>query len=177
MPNRKVAARIGYMTQASALYNELTIKENLAFFGGLYNLRGKALNERIQSVVSLVELTERVGSPISTLSGGMRQRVSLACALLHDPRLLFLDEPTVGIDPELRLTFWDYFAQLNQQGVTIIVSTHHLDEARRCTRLALMRFGKLLIADEPEELRRISGEDDFDKAFMYFASRGEQVTA
>jgi ABC-2 type transport system ATP-binding protein len=101
----------------------------------------------------------------------MRQRVSLACALIHEPRLLFLDEPTVGIDPELRQTFWEYFARLNAAGVTIIVSTHHLDEAARCHRLALLRFGKLLAVDTPDEMRHQSGESDFDKAFLYFAHR------
>ncbi|HEX8037430.1 MAG TPA: AAA family ATPase [Ktedonobacterales bacterium] len=93
------------------------------------------------------------------------------CALIHQLRLLFLDEPTVGIDPELRHAFWDYFAQLNTQGITIVVSTHHLDEAARCHRLALLRFGKLLAVDSPDGLRRESGADDFDDAFLYYAQR------
>jgi ABC-2 type transport system ATP-binding protein len=101
----------------------------------------------------------------------MRQRVSLACALIHRPRLLFLDEPTVGIDPELRLSFWEYFGRLNAEGVTIVVSTHHLDEAARCHRLALLRFGRLLAVDSPDGLRRESGESDFDRAFLYYAQR------
>jgi ABC-2 type transport system ATP-binding protein len=120
MPNWRVSPAIGYMTQASALYGELSVRENLAFFGALYGLRGRALDTRIQEVVDLVDLTERTRSPIQTLSGGMRQRVSLACALVHQPRLLFLDEPTVGIDPELRHTFWAYFAQLAARGITAL---------------------------------------------------------
>jgi ABC-2 type transport system ATP-binding protein len=171
MPDRRVAARIGYMTQASALYSELSVRENLTFFATLYGLHGKALQTRLAETLELVELTERAGSPVLTLSGGMRQRVSLACALIHQPRLLFLDEPTVGIDPELRHTFWDYFARLNERGITIVVSTHYLDEAARCHRIALLRFGTLLAVDSPAELKRQSGEDDFERAFLYFALR------
>lgn len=171
MPDHRVAGQIGYMTQSSALYSELSVRENLAFFGRLYGLRGRTLHTRIDATLELVELLDRAGSIVRTLSGGMRQRTSLACALIHEPPLLFLDEPTVGIDPELRHTFWDYFALLNQRGVTIVVSTHHLDEAARCNRIALMRFGKLLAVDTPAALRAQSGEDDFEKAFLYFAQR------
>ena len=175
MPNHQVATQIGYMTQSSALYGELSIHENLAFFGALYGLRGQTLQARINEVLALVDLQDRAKSLVQTLSGGMRQRVSLASSLIHHPRLLFLDEPTVGIDPELRHTFWDYFAQLNTQGVTIIVSTHNLDEAARCHRLGLLRFGKLLAADTPDALRQQSGQMDFEQAFLYFAQRTEPV--
>ncbi len=171
MPNRRVAPSIGYMTQSSALYGELSVHENLTFFGRLYGLSGKRLDERLRETLTLVDLEDRAGAPVQTLSGGMRQRVSLACALIHQPRLLFLDEPTVGIDPELRVTFWEYFARLNTQGVTLLVSTHILDEAQRCHRLALLRFGKLLAVDTPEALRQQSGEDDFERAFLYFSRR------
>jgi ABC-2 type transport system ATP-binding protein len=176
MPDRRVAARIGYMTQASALYGELSVRQNLAFFGALYGLRGRTLRARIAETLELVELSDRAGSVVQTLSGGMRQRLSLACALLHRPQLLFLDEPTVGIDPELRHAFWDYFARLNGQGVTIVVSTHHLDEAARCGRIALLRFGKLLAVDSPAGLRRESGEQDFERAFLYFARQRDAAS-
>ena len=171
MPDHRVAASMGYMTQASALYSELSVRQNLAFFGSLYGLRGRTLRTRIAETLALVDLAERASSPVQTLSGGMRQRVSLACALIHEPRLLVLDEPTVGIDPELRHAFWDYFARLNARGVTIVVSTHHLDEAARCHRIALLRFGKLLAVDTPNALRERSGEQDFERAFLYFAQR------
>jgi ABC-2 type transport system ATP-binding protein len=171
MPDHRVAASMGYMTQSSALYSELSVRQNLAFFGTLYGLRGRALHTRIAETLALVDLAERAGSPVQTLSGGMRQRVSLACALIHEPRLLVLDEPTVGIDPELRHAFWDYFARLNARGITIVVSTHHLDEAARCHRIALLRFGKLLAVDTPDALRERSGEQDFERAFLYFAQR------
>ena len=173
MPNRRVAPRIGYMTQSSALYNELSDRENLAFFGTLYGLRGKRLKERLAATLELVDLTARAASPVQTLSGGMRQRVSLGCALIHEPELIVLDEPTVGIDPELRIAFWEYFAQLNRRGVTLIVSTHNLDEAVRCHRLGLLRFGRLLAADTPAAIRQQSGQDDFEQAFLYFAQRAE----
>jgi len=169
VPDRRVAKEIGYMTQASALYGDLSVQENLSFFGRLYGLYGDRLRQRIDEVLTLVELAERPKFAVSTLSGGMRQRVSLACALIHKPRLLVLDEPTVGIDPELRVAFWNYFGELNAQGVTIIVSTHHLDEAARCHRLALLRFGQLLAVDTPDGLRRTSGAPNFDEAFLYFA--------
>ncbi len=177
MPNRSVALDIGYMTQASALYGELSVRENLALFGRLYRLSGRELRSRTADTLALVDLADRAHAPVNTLSGGMRQRVSLACALIHKPRLLFLDEPTVGIDPELRHAFWEYFAQLNAEGVTIVISTHHLDEASRCQSLALLRFGRLIALDTAAGLRDASGEDDFDKAFLYFAQHQAAASA
>ena len=176
MPDRHVARHIGYMTQANALYAELSVRENVAFFGALYGLAGRARRVRIDETLALVDLVDRAGSLVGQLSGGMRQRISLACALVHQPSLLFLDEPTAGIDPELRHAFWEYFARLNTRGVTIIVSTHQMDEAARCHRLALLRFGKLLAVDTPDRLRRESGEQDFDATFLYFARRQESAT-
>ena len=173
--DQKIASAVGYMTQASALYSELSIAENLTFFGELYGLHGRRLHTRTREVLELVDLTERAHSPIQTLSGGMRQRVSLAISLVHQPRLLVLDEPTVGIDPELRRTFWDYFGMLAGQGVTMLISTHHLDEAARCHRLGLMRFGQMLAVDTPLGLRKRSGTEDFEQAFLYFAERRTAV--
>lgn len=173
VPNSRVLAQTGYMTQLSALYNDLTAKENLQFFCSIYGLRGKEQGQRIQEILERVDLADRANDVVSKFSGGMKQRLSLACALVHHPRLVFLDEPTVGVDPQLRRSFWDYFAQLNAEGVTIIVSTHHLDEAARCSRLALMRFGKLLAQDTPQALLQQSGEDNMEDAFLHFASRQE----
>jgi|SRR5579864_1927550 len=173
IPSSKVAARLGYMTQLSALYNDLTARENLRFFCNIYGLRGKAQHQRIEEMLERVELADRADSVVSSFSGGMKQRLSLACALVHGPRLALLDEPTVGVDPELRRSFWDYFARLNREGVTIIVSTHHLDEAARCTRLGLMRTGMLLADDSPQELLRQSGQDNMEDAFLYYAQRRE----
>jgi len=176
VPNAKVARQLGYMTQLSALYLDLTARENMRFFARIYGLHGSEQNARILEMLERVDLAERANDVVGTFSGGMRQRLSLACALVHKPRLALLDEPTVGVDPALRRSFWDYFHQLNREGVTIIVSTHHLDEAARCTRLGLMRFGEMLAQDTPAELLRQSGKNDMEEAFLYFASR-EKVRA
>ena len=170
-PNRQIAKDIGYMTQNNALYQELSIRENLEFFGQIYGLRGRRLKERVEAVLETVDMADRARSIVDTLSGGMKQRVLLASVLIHDPRLLLLDEPTVGIDPELRLAFWDHFARLNSQGVTIIVSTHHLDEATRCNRLGLMRFGALLAEGKPSDLTTLAGKETMEEAFLYFATQ------
>lgn len=169
----QVARQLGYMTQLSALYLDLTARENLRFFAQIYGLRNSEQSARIKEMLERVDLADRGNDVVGTFSGGMRQRLSLACALVHKPRLVLLDEPTVGVDPELRRSFWDYFHQLNQEGVTIIVSTHHLDEAARCTRLGLMRFGDLLAQDTPAELLRQAGKTDMEEAFLHFAKREE----
>src|SRR3990170_1299382 len=125
MPSRRILPDIGYMPQMAALYQELTVRENLAFFARIY---GVATGSAVDEMLEVVGLSERAGSPVYSLSGGMRQRASLACALVHHPRLLLLDEPTVGVDPPLRVAFWQYFHRLNQEGITIIVSSHVMDE-------------------------------------------------
>lgn len=173
VPHTHTARQVGYMTQLSALYLDLTARENLRFFANIYGLRGKEQNRRIDEMLERVDLAERGNDVAATFSGGMSQRLSLACALVHHPRLALLDEPTVGVDPELRRSFWDYFHELNQEGVTIIVSTHHLDEAARCTRLGLLRFGTLLAQDTPRELLFQAGTTDMEEAFLYFARREE----
>src|SRR6266436_1799498 len=170
IPSARIAPHIGYMTQLNALYLDLTAKENMQFFCNIYGLRGKQQKERIDEMLERVDLANRTNDVAGTFSGGMKQRLSLACALVHHPSLALLDEPTVGVDPELRRSFWDYFAQLNSEGITIIVSTHHLDEAARCTRLGLMRSGALLAHDTPQELLRQSGKDNMEDAFLHFAS-------
>src|SRR5713226_1927797 len=170
IPSARISLYLGYMTQLSALYLDLTARENMQFFCNIYGLRGREQRQRISEMLERVALADRANDVVGTFSGGMRQRLSLACALVHHPRLAVLDEPTVGVDPELRRSFWDYFAQLNQEGVTIIVSTHHLDEASRCTRLGLIRFGVSLAQDSPQELLRQSGKDNMEDAFLHFAS-------
>jgi ABC-2 type transport system ATP-binding protein len=173
IPNSRVAPKMGYMTQSSALYLDLTARENLRFFATIYGLHGKEQEKRINEMLERVELADRANDVVNKFSGGMRQRLSLACALVHSPRLALLDEPTVGVDPELRRSFWEYFHQLNQDGVTIIVSTHHLDEAARCTRLGLIRSGDWLAQGTPQELLQQSGKEDMEDAFLYFASHKE----
>jgi len=174
MPDRSAAGLIGYMTQKSALYNDLTIRENLAFFAALYGLWGASGKKRIEEVLELVDLSARRNDLVGNLSGGMVQRASLAAALLHKPELIFLDEPTAGVDPELRLSFWEHFERLNREGATLMVSTHHLDEASRCHKLGMLRDGRLIAEGSPEELLQRTGADSLERAFLVIAGRGEK---
>ncbi|HUU04103.1 MAG TPA: ABC transporter ATP-binding protein [Myxococcota bacterium] len=161
----------GYMTQAEALYKDLSVSENVRFFGRLFGLSGRALHDATEAAIRLVDLTDRAKSRVDSLSGGMRRRTSLACAVVHRPRLLLLDEPTVGVDPELRALFWDTFAAWGKRGTTLIVSTHHLDEASRCDTLGLLRAGRLIAEGTPRELLSESGADTLENAFLAFARR------
>jgi ABC-2 type transport system ATP-binding protein len=169
MPNKAILSQVGYMTQASALYDDLSVKDNLAFFAEMCGLPPADSRARIAEVLDLVNLQNRAGSLARTLSGGMKQRTSLACALVHHPRLLLLDEPTVGVDPQLRVTFWSYFRQLADSGVTMIVSSHVMDEAERCDRLGFIRDGKLLAEGSAAELRAQAGTTTLEQAFLRFA--------
>jgi ABC-2 type transport system ATP-binding protein len=171
IPNKAILAEVGYMTQASALYEDLTVLENIAFFAAMCGRQDRAW---IDEVIALVELQDRRRSLVRTLSGGLRQRTSLACALAHRPRLLLLDEPTVGVDPQLRATFWSYFRRLAETGVTLIVSSHVMDEAERCDRLGFLRQGKLLAEGTAAELRRQAGRDSLEEAFLHFAAGGRE---
>ncbi|MBA7678819.1 putative multidrug ABC transporter ATP-binding protein YbhF [subsurface metagenome] len=175
-PSRKTAHLIGYMPQLHSLYSELSVWHNVDFFAQIYGMRDKHRREQqIEEVIRLVDLWPRRKDPVLSLSGGMKQRVSLACAIVHKPPLLFLDEPTVGLDPELRVTFWDYFTALTQQGATLIISSHTMDDAAHCHRLAFMRQGKVIAQGSPDELRRATGrpEATLEDAFLYFIHRDE----
>ena len=171
IPNKAVLQKVGYMTQASALYEELTVRENVAFFA---EMNGGCTQAQIDEVISLVDLEDRARSIVRTLSGGMRQRTSLACALAHQPRLLLLDEPTVGVDPQLRATFWSYFRHLADKGVTLVISSHVMDEAERCDRLGFMRQGHLLAEGSAADLRRMKGTATLEEAFLQFAAESAQ---
>jgi ABC-2 type transport system ATP-binding protein len=163
MPDRENLARIGYMTQADGIYIELSVWENLRFFAALSGMRDKAaMNE----VLDLVELSSRKNTPALNLSGGIRRRLSLACALVHRPSVLFLDEPTVGIDPALRVEFWTHFRKLAADGATLLVSSHVMDEADRCDELLLMLHGKLLARGSGAEIRERAGSQDIEQAFL-----------
>jgi ABC-2 type transport system ATP-binding protein len=174
MPNKEVLAQLGYMTQATALYSELTVWQNVAFFAGLMGCRDE---RAIAAAIEFVSLTERAHSRVSTLSGGMRQRVSLAIALAHRPALILLDEPTVGVDPQLRVQFWEHFRTITRQGVTLIVSSHVMDEAERCDRLGFLRDGQLIAEGTAESLRRAAGTTNLEEAFLRLAERQEEVRA
>ncbi len=150
----RVKAAIGYMSQKFSLYLDLPVAENLEFFGGAYGLSGKALAARIAELAELLELREVAGTPTGALPGGLRQRVALAGAILHRPRILFLDEPTAGVDPVVRRQFWKLIRELSAQGTTVFVTTHYLDEAEHCRRIGLMVDGKLVALDTPAALKR-----------------------
>jgi ABC-2 type transport system ATP-binding protein len=171
MPDKAVLDRVGYMTQVSALYEDLTLRENVAFFA---EMCGGVNQARLDEVIALVDLRERADSLVRTLSGGMKQRTSLACALVHRPQLLLLDEPTVGFDPQLRATFWAYFRQLTNEGVTLVVSSHVMDEAERCDRLGFIRQGKLLAEGSAAELRAQAGAATLEEAFLQLAESRAQ---
>ncbi len=145
-----VRTRVGYMSQKFALYNDLTVLENLTFYGGVYGIGDKA---RIRSTLDLVGLTGHDKTLASSLSAGWRQRLALGIALVHQPQLLFLDEPTSGVDPTARRAFWDLIYDMAETGVTILVTTHYMDEAEYCERVGIMRDGKLMAMDTPLNLK------------------------
>ena len=168
MPDKTILARLGYMTQASALYNDLTVWQNVAFFAGLMGCRDR---DAIAEAIAFVDLSGRAHSRVGTLSGGMRQRVSLASVLPHHPDLILLDEPTVGVDPQLRFQFWDHFRAMAARGVTLLVSSHVMDEAERCDRLGFVRSGQIIAEGTADALRAQAGTDDLETAFLWFAEQ------
>jgi len=151
LQSEEVRARAGYMSQKFALYDDLTVKENMDFYGGVYGIRDK---DRIASTLDLLGLTEHESTLTASLSAGWRQRLALGIALVHEPKLLFLDEPTSGVDPTARRTFWDLIYELASSGVTVFVTTHYMDEAEYCERVGIMRTGKLLAMDTPGNLKK-----------------------
>jgi ABC-2 type transport system ATP-binding protein len=170
MPSRATLASIGYMTQSDGIYPALTVGENIRFFAAVYGVETEAA---AREVLELVDLADRSASVAGTLSGGQRRRLSLACALVHRPPVLFLDEPTVGIDPLLRVQFWGHFRSLAASGTTIIVSSHVMDEADRCDELMFMRSGRIIARGAGADLRREAGTDDLEQAFLRFAGDAE----
>lgn len=166
MPNRDVLGQIGYMPQAEALYPELSVAENVAFFA---RLEGQSDREPVDRVLDLVGLADRRTTPAMHLSGGMRRRLSLACTLVHEPAVLLLDEPTVGVDPALRVQFWSHFRKLAAAGTTIIVASHVMDEADRCDELIFIRSGRVLARGTSAEVRDRAGTPDLETAFLHFS--------
>jgi len=164
MPDVPILSRIGYMTQAAALYPDLSVEENVGFFAAI---NGAEAN--VEEAMRLVELYDRRSSVVATLSGGMRTRASLACAVVHHPHLLLLDEPTVGVDPLLRMQLWDQFKEMAARGTSIVVSSHVMDEAERCERLGLIRFGRLLAEGSVPELKAKAGVERLEDAFLKLA--------
>lgn len=168
MPNLTLLKKIGYMAQSEALYTELTTLENMKFFATIYGLKGSRRKERIEKVMSLVNLVDEMKKPVNEFSGGMKRRLSLGAALLHEPEVLILDEPTVGIDPVLRQSIWSELRKLSSKGVTIIVTTHVMDEAEKCDRLGMIRGGRLTAIGTPQELKDQAKASTIEEAFLKF---------
>ena len=162
--------RVGYVTQAPSVYGDLTVRENLEYFARLVG----APKEQVDELLERVDLTDAAAKVVSRLSGGQRARVSLAAALLGAPELLVLDEPTVGLDPVLRRELWDFFHRLADEGKTLLVSSHVMDEADRCDALVLVREGQIVGADTPAGLRERTGADDLDAAFLALIDQVEE---
>jgi ABC-2 type transport system ATP-binding protein len=148
-----IKARIGYMSQRFSLYDDMTVEENIDFFSGLYGVSAVKRRERKDWVLAMADLAERRGSSTRTLPAGYKQRLALGCAILHEPSVLFLDEPTAGVDPVSRRGFWDLIHDLAQKAVTVFVTTHYLDEADYCDRLALIYRGRIIAEGTPRQLR------------------------
>src|SRR5579883_2287008 len=155
---------IGYMPQGLCL--DLTVHQNIVFFGSMYGIPRSVLKEREEQLLSLVELTKWKDVIVSKLSGGMQKRASLACTLVHKPKLCLLDEPTVGVDPELRESFWKYFESLKREGATVIITTHYMDEARRCDVVGMMRSGKMIYEDQPLTILKETSSSSLEEAFL-----------
>ncbi|APV44349.1 ABC-2 type transport system ATP-binding protein [Dehalogenimonas formicexedens] len=177
---RKRSSIIGYMPQTPSVYQELSVRQNVEFFAKIYGMAaGSKRKTRVEEVIKIVDLWPKRDTSAHELSGGMRQRLSLACAIVHNPSIIFLDEPTVGLDPELRVHFWDYFRKLTAAGHTLIISSHTMDDATHCDCLVFLREGKVIARGSPSELKEAVGDPEasLEDAFLYFIRKGANENA
>jgi len=172
-----VRRQIGYMSQRYGLYDDMTVAENLRFYAEVYGLHGRARAERIEAHMSALGLDGRRDQLAGTLSGGWKQRLALGCATSHRPQVLFLDEPTAGVDPAARRTFWETIHGLARDGTTILVTTHYMDEAARCERLAFLSRGHLIGVGTPAEVTRQFGEESIEDVFIQLQRKDEGALA
>ncbi len=172
MPDRSVLSKIGYMPQNEAVYKDISGYDNLLFFGGLYGLKGARLRDSADRACRIVGLENETRRIVEAYSQGMRKRLSLAVALIHDPPILLLDEPTVGIDPVLRRSIWDKFEELRSEGRTIIVSTHVMDEAERCQKAALIYEGRIIEQGTVGSLKAKTRSGSLEELFFMAAEKG-----
>lgn len=161
-----VSGHIGVAPQEYSLYGDLTVEENVKFFADIYGLTEEQTEKRLRELLGILNLEDRRKTVVVNLSGGMKRRVSIACALIHDPQLVFFDEATVGIDPILRLFFWNYFRSLKEKGMTIVLTSHVMDEAERADRIGLMHAGKLIAEGTPPELKSMYGAASIEEVFI-----------
>lgn len=168
--DKSVASAIGYMPQDVALYVDLSVEDNIRLYGTLAGLDKTELRVQTDRLLDLVGLSDRRSTTLSELSGGMKRKVSLVCALIHKPRLLILDEPTVGVDPTLRVVLWTYFEEIKRSGTTILITTHYMDEATRCDVVGLMQAGTLMIEGKPDQILSSSNTHSLEEAFVKLSS-------
>jgi len=164
-----VRQNIGYMSQKFSLYKDLTLSENLAFFGGIYGLEGERLRERAAAMIAMAGLQGFEKHLTGTLSGALQQRLALGCAILHEPPILFLDEPTSGVDPVARRLFWDLIHDMAGRGITILITTHFMDEAEFCGRIGFISAGRLIALDTPSGIKRQTDAATLEEAFIKLA--------
>lgn len=172
-----VRENIGYMSQKFSLYDDLTVEENLEFFAGIYGVPEGKIREREEFVLRMADLTGQRRRMTRLLAGGWKQRLALGCAILHEPPILFLDEPTSGVDPIARREFWDLIYQLSERGHTVFVTTHYMDEAEYCHRLALMYKGKIVALDTPDALKQQAGKSSMEEVFVATIEAEERGSA
>lgn len=176
-PYKNARPHVGFMPQDNALYEDITAKENLAFFGALNGVDKKTIKARSPEMLALMRLDDEGNNLVSNFSGGMKRRLSLAVTLMHDPDLLILDEPTVGLDPDHRKRIWDAFDRMAEDGKTILVTTHVMDEAERCNRIAMLYDGRIIATGSPAEIVERTGAKKLEDAFLILESEadGEEV--
>lgn len=169
--SEKIKQRIGYMSQKFSLYDDLTPAENIEFYGGVYGLKRQALLHKRTELLEELGLVEQADMLTRSLPLGYKQRLALSCALLHDPKIVFLDEPTGGVDPEARRNFWDLIYHMAQQGKTIFVTTHYMDEAEYCNRVSIMYQGEIIALGSPQELKQKFGKTSMQEVFIHLVDR------
>jgi len=175
--SEEIKQRIGYMSQKFSLYEDLTVEENLDFYAGIYGITGEAKKRRKAELIAMAGLEGREAQLAGSLSGGWKQRLALSCALLHQPELLILDEPTAGVDPVSRRIFWEVIRGLANQGMTVLVTTHYMDEAQTCDWIGFIFFGNLLAQGTPQELIRQLQAENLEDVFIALVQREEERQA
>lgn len=169
--NEAIKRHIGYMSQRFSLYEDLTVAENIEFYGGVYGLNRQALRAKTEELLADLAIAEQADRLAGELPLGYKQRLALGCALLHDPQIIFLDEPTAGVDPEGRRNFWQLIYQLAEAGKTVFVTTHYMDEAEYCHRVSIMYQGEIIALDTPEALKRTYQKSNMEEVFVHLVDR------
>lgn len=172
--NEEIKKHIGYMSQKFSLYENLTVRENIQFFGGIYGIPKSELNEKADALISRLGLTEEANKLVGSLPLGWKQKISFSVAILHQPKIVFLDEPTGGVDPITRRQFWDMIYEAANTGITVFVTTHYMDEAEYCDRVSIMVDGAIAALDKPTELKRQFGVESMDDVFLKLARNAQR---